>query len=125
MYDNISASQAISLSKTMMFSHGQNALNFQLSFIGWYLLCFFILPIMYVIPYVNQSCAEYAHAVIDMENKKMAEAYARHEEMMRAAYPVIDSPIPEPTVTESPAAEIEEAPPIIENDFTATDGSEE
>lgn len=85
-YDNLSSSEAIALSRTMMHSYGRDSLYFQLSFLGWYLLCLFVLPVMYVFPYVNQAFAEYAKAIIDAENQKAEEARRRHEEAVRRLY---------------------------------------
>ena len=42
--------------------------QFQLSFLGWYLLCFLVLPLLYVAPYTGASMAIYARYLIERDN---------------------------------------------------------
>lgn len=102
-YDHLNTGSVLALSKEMMRDYGRDALNFELSFVGWYLLCIFVLPVMYVSPYINQVFAEYAKAIIDAENKKRDEARLRHEEMMKSLYPA--SSAADPFGYSIPAAE--------------------
>lgn len=42
--------------------------QFQLSFLGWYLSCIFVLPLLYVAPYIGASMAIYARYLIERDN---------------------------------------------------------
>ena len=42
--------------------------QFQLSFLGWYLLCLLVLPLLYVAPYTGASMAIYARYLIERDN---------------------------------------------------------
>ncbi len=48
-----------------------------LSFIGWWLLCIFVLPVMYVLPYIEAARAHYAHFVMQQYAKKNMPADGR------------------------------------------------
>ncbi len=51
--------QAIKLSKKMIKGNRTELFVLDLSFIPWYLLCFFVFPMIYVIPYVQTTMALY------------------------------------------------------------------
>lgn len=97
--EHLGALETIALSKAMMADRGRDALHFQFSFIGWFVLCLFILPVMYVFPYLQQACAEYALAIIELETRKREETRLRHEEMMRTFYNGGPSPYSSPAAT--------------------------
>ncbi len=44
-------------------------LLFELSFIGWWALCFFVLPALFVQPYHSASCAIYARYLMERESR--------------------------------------------------------
>lgn len=60
------ASQCIKDGVQMMKGHKAKLFVFMLSFIGWELLCVFIIPIFYVLPYMNASYAMYARYLIQL-----------------------------------------------------------
>lgn len=55
------------LRESVRFSRGYrfSLLWYQLSFIGWGLLCVFVFPMLYVVPYFNASVAMYARYIIE------------------------------------------------------------
>lgn len=53
--ENISVKQAFDYSRYVMKSGTGSAIKLLLSFIPWMLLCLFILPMLYVIPYMTQA----------------------------------------------------------------------
>lgn len=60
------ASKCIKDSVQMMKGHKAKLFLFKLSFIGWELLCIFIIPVFYVLPYMNASYAMYARYLIQL-----------------------------------------------------------
>lgn len=60
------ASKCIKDSVKMVKGHKAELFVFMLSFIGWELLCLFIIPLFYVIPYMNASFAMYARYLIQL-----------------------------------------------------------
>ncbi len=66
-HEDMSAGEAIRISKTTMAGKSAASLHFQLTFFGWFLLCFLILPFIYVIPYFKQARAEYACILLGVE----------------------------------------------------------
>lgn len=57
--DKISYMKAISLSRELMDGHKWEYFILQLSFLGWYLACAFVLPILWVYPYNAQTLANF------------------------------------------------------------------
>lgn len=53
----LSAMEVIKKSWAMMKGHKGEYLVYELSFLGWILLCIFIFPVYYVIPYMNVTFA--------------------------------------------------------------------
>ncbi|HCC35839.1 MAG TPA: hypothetical protein DEQ02_09525 [Ruminococcaceae bacterium] len=70
--DEISPSGAIKKSIKMTKGTKGSYFILMLSFIGWWLLCIFILPMMYVMPYTGAANAHYAHYVMREYAKKNA-----------------------------------------------------
>ena len=66
-HEDMSAGEAIRISKNTMACKSAASLHFQLTFFGWFLLCFLILPFIYVIPYFKQARAEYACILLGVE----------------------------------------------------------
>ncbi len=66
----LSARQAIKLSIKIMKGRETEAFWFHLSFIGWFLLCIFILPVFYVLPLFFNSRAHYARRLIEESGQK-------------------------------------------------------
>ena len=66
-HEDMSAGEAIRISKNTMAGKSTASLHFQLTFFGWFLLCFLILPFIYVIPYFKQARAEYACILFGVE----------------------------------------------------------
>lgn len=58
-YPELSPWQAIKLSKKMIQGNRTELFVLDLSFIPWYLLCIFVFPIIYVMPYVQTTQALY------------------------------------------------------------------
>ncbi|MGM9834806.1 MAG: DUF975 family protein [Bacilli bacterium] len=57
--DEISVQECMSKSKEMMEGHKMDYFLFSLSFIGWILLCVFIIPAIWVVPYITCAQAKY------------------------------------------------------------------
>lgn len=55
----LTAQECMSKSKEMMEGHKMDYFLFMLSFIGWILLCAFIIPAIWVVPYVTCAQANY------------------------------------------------------------------
>jgi len=60
------ASQCIKSGVRLVKGHKAELFGFILSFIGWGLLCIFIIPIFYVMPYMQSSYAMYARYLIQL-----------------------------------------------------------
>ncbi len=60
------ASQCIKSGVRLVKGHKAELFGFMLSFIGWMLLCIFIIPIFYVMPYMQSSYAVYARYLIQL-----------------------------------------------------------
>lgn len=58
-YPELGAWEAIKLSKKMIRGHRGELFALDLSFIGWYFLCIFILPAIYALPYITTTKALY------------------------------------------------------------------
>lgn len=59
----------LSVSRSVAPGAGLSKLpNSQLSFLGWYLLCLLVLPLLYVAPYTGASMAIYARYLIERDN---------------------------------------------------------
>lgn len=69
----ISFHQAIAESCQIMDGHKWEYWLLRLSFIGWYLLCITILPVVWVVPYVQQTFANYYVKLSAPENKDQYE----------------------------------------------------
>lgn len=65
--ENMSAAEALHVSKKIMAGKSTSALHFQLTFLGWFALCLFVLPLIYVLPYFRQARAEYACALLGVQ----------------------------------------------------------
>lgn len=59
-------SKCIKDSVRMVKGHKMQLFGFILSFIGWQLLCVFVIPAFYVVPYMNASYAMYARYLIQL-----------------------------------------------------------
>ncbi len=57
--DHTEPMEVINASKSMTNGYKSDLFVFYLSFLGWFLLCLFIIPIIYVIPYFEVSRAMY------------------------------------------------------------------
>lgn len=68
-YPESSIRSAIKISLALMKGHRIRLFLLYLSFIGWVLLCILILPLLYVVPYMNATCARFAHYILN-ENKE-------------------------------------------------------
>ena len=62
--DELEIGDALGFSAAWMHGHKLRAIGFCLSFFGWALLCLLVLPVLYVYPYINQSLACFARAVV-------------------------------------------------------------
>lgn len=60
------ASRLICQSVKLTKGHKGSLFLFSLSFVGWLLLCIFIIPAFFVIPYINISMAMYARYLIQL-----------------------------------------------------------
>lgn len=55
----ISLNQAVTESRQMMAGHKWEYFLLKLSFLGWYIACIFVLPAIWVVPYAQQTFANY------------------------------------------------------------------
>lgn len=70
---NLSANKAISLSVTLMKNRKVEAFWFVLSFFGWFFLCIFVVPLLYVFPLYVNSRAHYARNIVEAYHAPIAE----------------------------------------------------
>lgn len=61
----LSVNKAIRISTMMMRSRKVEAFWFVLSFFGWFLLCIFVLPLLYVFPFYANARAHYARHIVE------------------------------------------------------------
>lgn len=67
---NNDAKKALSYSAKGMKKLNLSVWVLYLTFVPWFLLCFFVLPLMYVLPYFETSCAVSAKWILNMRTEK-------------------------------------------------------
>ena len=78
--ENLKAGEALRASKAAMAGKSARVLHFQFTFLGWFFLCIFVLPLIYVIPYFRQACAEYARTLLGGEAEQPVDAQAPYQQ---------------------------------------------
>lgn len=68
--EELKISEYFKLSKNTMADNTLNVIKLLLSFIPWILLCVLVLPLFYVLPYMEESLSLSAKYMISLENEK-------------------------------------------------------
>ncbi|MCL2057207.1 MAG: DUF975 family protein [Oscillospiraceae bacterium] len=86
------------LRRSVRYSHGyrMNMLGFFLTFIGWFLLCVFIAPLFYAVPYCLASMSMYARYVIERRTREETDVSEHTREFTVEDQSYTPDPEPEP-----------------------------
>lgn len=122
--DNLSVGEAISLSVAYTKGYRFSLFRFDLSFIGWMLLCClgFMLPALYVIPYMRTSFAMYYRYIVEKNRQIVQEEtqeFAPSPDEFVSQMPPVEEPSP---FVDTPAHPVDESPqpvqPLVDENDT-------
>ncbi|GHU80561.1 hypothetical protein FACS1894191_6100 [Clostridia bacterium] len=101
-FDDMAAGIGAAIKISVRYSKGSRAslFLFQLSFIGWWLLCLLILPALYVLPYYFTSFAMYARYIIEKSGAPAPEATQEFSLPDAGGGPEYEGAAPEPENSE-------------------------
>jgi len=101
-FDDPDARITALLRKSIAYSKGYrlNMLGFFLSFIGWFILCVFVIPFFFAVPYCCASMSMYARYVIERREREAAETTGHTKEFsVEEPQPAANAPEAESFVT--------------------------
>lgn len=68
--DNISVGRCVFVNIGFAFKNVGKLFRLVMSFIGWFALCFFVVPLIYVVPYYTVAAATSARWLYEMDNNR-------------------------------------------------------